>query len=116
MSKECYIAGRIFLSHETKSIALSRVLEFAQVADEFEVSFEILASYCKKLSLKFQCKVCLWKIVEEYGNLNVFNGGSDYEIVNEDCFLCIYENGLEVLLERTPYWNKKIEKIIMDSR
>ena len=45
-------------------------------------------------------------------NANVFNGGSDYEVVNEICFLCIYDCGNEVAREITDHWNEKIEAVI----
>jgi hypothetical protein len=71
-----------------------------------------IAAYCKAESEKFQCKVYLWKDREEYGNANVFNGGSDYEVVNEICFLCIYDCGNEVARETTDHWNEKIDAVI----
>ena len=49
---------------------------------------------------------------EEYGNENVFNGGSDYTVVNEVCWLCVCESGKEKARERTDHWNEKIEKIL----
>lgn len=73
---------------------------------------DILAAYCKSASEQNSCKVYLWKDREEYGNANVFNGGSDYEVVNEICFLCIYDCGKEIVRETTDHWNEKIDAVI----
>ena len=73
---------------------------------------DILSAYCKAVSAQNSCKVYLWKDREEYGNANVFNGGSDYEVVNEICFLCIYDCGNEVARETTDHWNEKIDAVI----
>lgn len=77
-----------------------------------DLTEDVLAAYCMAESEKFQCKVYLWKDREEYGNANVFNGGSDYEVVNEICFLCIYDCGNEVARETTDHWNEKIDAVI----
>lgn len=52
------------------------------------------------------------KGAETYGNANVFNGGSDYEIVNEEWFLCGFQNGAKILSEKTNYWNPKIGELL----
>jgi hypothetical protein len=114
MQTEYNISGRIILPTGVKQILLSEILVFAKEALEERVSENILVAYCKQLSLQFQCKVCLWKTKEEYGNLNVFNGGSDFDVINEECFLCIYENGVEILQEKTPYWNNRIDKVLFE--
>ena len=114
MLTEYNISGRIFLPTGVKQVLLSEILAFAKESLEERVSENILVAYCKQLSLQFQCKVCLWKTKEEYGNLNVFNGGSDFDIVNEECFICIFENGVEILQEKTPCWNKKIDKVLFE--
>ena len=49
---------------------------------------------------------------EEYGNENVFNGGSDYSVVNEICFLSVCENGKEKVRERTDHWNERISEVL----
>lgn len=114
MLTEYNISGRIILPTGVKQILLSEILAFAKETLEEHVSENILVAYCKQLSLQFQCKVCLWKTKEEYGNLNVFNGGSDFDVINEECFLCIYENGIEILQEKTPYWNNRIDKVLFE--
>ena len=73
---------------------------------------DMLAAYCKSVSAQKACKVYLWKDREEYGNANVFNGGSDYEVVNEICFLSIYDCGKEIVRETTDHWNEKIDAVI----
>ena len=60
-------------------------LDKAKVA---ALSDEEVANICRGLSLEFGCRVRLSKLHEEYGLLNVFNGGSDYEVVASDCFTC----------------------------
>jgi hypothetical protein len=57
------------------------------------LSDEDVMVVCREFSLKFQSRVRLCKLHEEYGLLNVFNGGSDYEVVASDCFTCEYDNG-----------------------
>ena len=114
MQTEYNISGRIILPTGVKQILLSEILVFAKETLEERVSENILVAYCRQLSLQFQCKVCLWKTKEEYGNLNVFNGGSDFDVINEECFLCIYENGVEILQEKTPCWNNRIDKVLFE--
>lgn len=112
MPTEYNISGRIILPTGVKQVLLSEVLAFAKETFEERVSVNILVDYCKQLSLQFQCKVYLWQTKEEYGNLNVFNGGSDFDVINEECFLCICENGVEILQEKTPYWNNRIDEVL----
>ena len=50
---------------------------------------------CKILSEKFACKVSIRKGYEVYGNANVFNGGSDYEIIEEKWFSVEFDNGCQ---------------------
>ena len=61
-----------------------------------------LCALCSLLSQEFGARVRMEKLHEEYGLLNVFNGGSDYEVVASDCFVCEYQDGLELFckLER----------------
>lgn len=71
-------------------------LDKAKVAD---LSDEEVASICRELSLEFACRVRLSKLHEEYGLLNVFNGGSDYEVVASDQFTCECECGVLIVRE-----------------
>ena len=115
MEVEFNIAGRIVLASGTRVITLAEILASpvaAGAGSAADLTEDVLAAYCKAESEKFQCKVYLWKDREEYGNANVFNGGSDYEVVNEICFLCIYDCGNEMARETTDHWNEKIDAVI----
>ena len=115
MEVEFNIAGRILSAGGTRVITLAEILASPLVAGiscAADLTEDVLAAYCKAESEKFQCKVYLWNDREEYGNANVFNGGSDYEVVNEICFLCIYDCGNEMARETTDHWNEKIDAVI----
>lgn len=116
MEVEFNIAGRILAKDGTRIISQSEILASPVVACVANVAADLtedaLAAYCKALSAQNSCKVYVWKDREEYGNANVFNGGSDYEVVNEICFLCIYDCGNEVARETTDHWNDKIDAVI----
>lgn len=55
----------------------------------------IVTEVCKQLSEKFACTVSMRKGYEVYGNANVFNGGSDYEVIEEKWFKVQFEKGIE---------------------
>ena len=55
----------------------------------------IPAEVCKQLSEKFACTVSMRKGYEVYGNANVFNGGSDYEVIEEKWFTVEFDNGVQ---------------------
>ncbi len=115
MEVEFNIAGRILAKDGTRVITLAEVLASpvaAGAGTAADLTEDILSAYCKSVSAQNACKVYLWKDREEYGNANVFNGGSDYEVVNEICFLCIYDCGNEVARETTDHWNEKIDAVI----
>lgn len=116
MEVEFNIAGRILVKDGTRIISQSEILASPVAAGASNVAADLtedmLATYCKALSVQNSCKVYVWKDREEYGNANVFNGGSDYEVVNEICFLCIYDCGNEVARETTDHWNEKIDAVI----
>lgn len=128
MEVEYNIAGRIMAKDGTRVISLEEILasplvvkgtagvETSEAAGAAtcaaDLTEDMLAAYCKAESEKHACKVYLWKDREEYGNANVFNGGSDYEVVNEICFLSIYDCGNEVARETTDHWNEKIDAVI----
>ncbi|WP_405339429.1 hypothetical protein [Fibrobacter sp.] len=112
MEIEYNIAGRILKDGETRAISLAEILSSAGVASAADLSEETLAAYCKSVSEQNACKVYVWKDREEYGNANVFNGGSDYEVVNEVCFLVVCDCGQEVVRETTNHWNEKIDEVI----
>jgi len=54
-----------------------------------------VTAVCKLLSEKFACAVSMRKGYEVYGNANVFNGGSDYEIIEEKWFTVEFDNGIQ---------------------
>ena len=116
MEVEFNIAGRILAKGGTRVITLAEILASPVAAGAANVAADLsegmLVAYCKALSAQNSCKVYVWKDREEYGNANVFNGGSDYEVVNEICFLCIYDCGNEVARETTDHWNEKIDAVI----
>ncbi|WP_097035403.1 hypothetical protein [Fibrobacter sp. UWT3] len=124
MEVEFNIAGRILDKDGTRIISLAEILAspIVKVGAGFgtsgaanvaaDLTEDMLAAYCKAESEKHASKVYVWKDREEYGNANVFNGGSDYEVVNEICFLCIYDCGNEVARETTDHWNEKIDAVI----
>ena len=59
-----------------------------------------LRALCCELSEEFGARVRMEKLHEEYGLLNVFNGGSDYEVVAAERFTCEFENGREISCRR----------------
>lgn len=72
-----------------------------------DIEGSLLEQACLNLSVIFGCTVILCKDHEAYGVANVFNGGSDYEVVDEDCDLWAYRMGTKILVERTKFWNEK---------
>ncbi|WP_163437758.1 hypothetical protein [Fibrobacter succinogenes] len=116
MEVEFNIAGRILTKDGTRIISLAEILASPLVVNgatcAADLSEDSLAAYCKAVSAQNACIVYLWKDREEYGNANVFNGGSDYEVVNEVCFLCVYDCGKEMVRETTNHWNEKIDAVI----
>lgn len=72
-----------------------------RIAEHF--SEKDLCALCCRLSQEFGARVRMEKLHEEYGLLNVFNGGSDYEVVSADRFTCEYECGKEVCCEKRRF-------------
>ena len=72
------------------SVSLRGITE-SQSISEADVS-----DVCKLLSEKFACKVSMRKGYEVYGNANVFNGGSDYEVIEEKWFSVEFSNGIKI--------------------
>jgi len=70
-----------------------------------------LEQACQNLSMLLGCKVILCKDHEVYGVANVFNGGSDYEVVDEDCYLWVYERGVRLSYEKSKFWNEKFSEL-----
>ena len=65
------------------------------------ISDNEIAELCSELSKIFRARVRMEKLHEEHGLLNVFNGGSDYEVVSADRFVSEYQDGKEVRRELT---------------
>ena len=117
MEIEYNIAGRILAKDgEARAISQAEIIASAGVAGfantAADLTEDILAAYCKSVSAQNACKVYVWNDREEYGNANVFNGGSDYEVVNEVCFLVVCDCGKEMVRETTDHWNEKIDAVI----
>ena len=72
-----------------------------RIAERFSES--VLRTLCCRLSQEFGARVRMEKLHEEYGLLNVFNGGSDYEVVSADRFVCEYECGKELCCEKRRF-------------
>lgn len=64
------------------------------------ISDDKIAELCSELSKIFGARVRMERLHEEYGLLNVFNGGSDYEVVTAERFACECENGREISCSR----------------
>ena len=90
LPQEYLFADNLFVIYVDGSIAPKD----PRMAEHF--SEEDLCSLCSQLSQKFNAQVRLEKLHEEYGLLNVFNGGSDYEVVSADRFVCECLNGKEI--------------------
>lgn len=60
-----------------------------------------LKNFCKYLSELYSGKVYLERCREAYGNFNVFNGGSDYDVIEEKWITCVYNKG--VLVEEKSF-------------
>lgn len=120
MEHEFTINGRISLSSEQGPKLSWIEQDFENIGLKFnpkdnskfsmkseDLPNEVLEQACMNLSVILQCKVALCKDHEVYGVANVFNGGSDYEVVDEDCYLWIYERGTRLEFEHTKFFNEK---------
>ena len=94
-----YVSGNIvLLLSATTNSEISIALKDTSLA--LSISDTELAGLCRELSRVFKARVCMERLHEEYGLLNVFNGGSDYEVVTADRFTCECENGREISCNR----------------
>ncbi|MCR5377510.1 MAG: hypothetical protein K6E57_00870 [Fibrobacter sp.] len=75
------------------SISLAKSTDKTLTAIAQGITEAQIQAACEALSAKFKNNVILAKGIETYGNANVFNGGSDYEVVSEEWFTCTAENG-----------------------
>lgn len=72
---------------------LKKVTEISLNRNAENVTEKDLKNFCKYLSELYACKVYLECCGEVYGNCNVFNGGSDYDVIEEEWFTCVYDKG-----------------------
>jgi len=94
LSQDCreYTLGDIvFLLSTTTAKEIQIILKDKSKA--VSISDDKISTCCAELSRRFACRVRMEKLHEEYGNANVFNGGSDYEVVCADSLVCEYDNG-----------------------
>ena len=97
LSQEYSLADNLFVINADGSI----VPRDPRIAERF--SETDLCTLCGRLSQEFGARVRMELLHEEYGLLNVFNGGSDYEVVSADRFTCEYECGKEVRREKRRF-------------
>ena len=97
LPKEYSFGDNLFVINTDGSI----VLQDPRIAERF--SEKDLCTLCCRLSQEFGVRVRMERLHEEYGLLNVFNGGSDYEVVSADRFTCEYECGEEVCREKQRF-------------
>lgn len=92
---------------------ICRILKTSPISISVEdAPDEVLKKKTLELSAEFRCKVILYRDREIYGVSNVYNGGSDFEVVEEDCFLVLCEKGKLLISEHTDGWNEKIEQFL----
>lgn len=88
-SEQISVSLRGFTDSDSKSESIS-IQEICKNIPE-----SIITEVCKQLSEKFACTVSMRKGYEVYGNANVFNGGSDYEVIEEKWFTVEFDNGVQ---------------------
>ncbi len=99
--REYAIGDIVFLLSTTTAKEIQIILKDKSKA--VSISDDKIAGCCAELSRSFVCRVRMEKLHEEYGNANVFNGGSDYEVVCADRFVCECLNGKEVSREKESF-------------
>ena len=100
-------AQRFFAEHEDKMFKCLNITFWADPIDSSTIFFwppipeirETLPNYkiaqlCEAISEQFKCKVKIKTGAEYYENVNVYNGGSDYQVVNEEWYVIISDNGV----------------------
>ncbi|PBC69485.1 MULTISPECIES: hypothetical protein [Fibrobacter] len=95
LQEEVHIICRILSGDSVTSLAIDNAPD------------EILVEKCRELSRMHQCKSMICRDQEFFGVSHVYNGGSDFGVVEEDCFLVICENGKLLLSEHSDSWNCK---------
>ena len=96
--REYAIDDIVFLLSATGANEVQITLRDKSMA--MSISDNKIAMCCSELSRRLACRVRMEKLHEEYGNANVFNGGSDYEVVSADRLVCEYENGREIAFSK----------------
>lgn len=99
--REYTLGDIVFLLSTTTAKEIQIILKDKSKA--VSISDDKIIACCTELSRKFVCRVRIEKLHEEYGNANVFNGGSDYEVVCADRFVCECLNGKEVSREKENF-------------
>ena len=74
----------VSLRGTTDSNSKSESISIQEICKNIPAS--IVTEACKQLSEKFACTVSMRKGYEVYGNANVFNGGSEYEVIEKKWF------------------------------
>ena len=121
MDHEYSISGRLWVAdiepvlagQERREYAFGNIVLLLSTATNNEIRISLkdkslapsisdneIAELCSELSKIFSVRVRMERLHEEYGLLNVFNGGSDYEVVTAERFACECENGREISCSR----------------
>ena len=96
--REYAIGDIVFLLSTTTAKEIQIILKDKSKA--VSISDNKISVCCAELSRRLACRVRMEKLHEEYGNANVFNGGSDYEVVCADSLVCEYDNGREIVFRK----------------
>ncbi len=96
--REYTLGDIVFLLSTTTAKEIQIILKDKSKA--VSISDDKISTCCAELSRRFACRVRMEKLHEEYGNANVFNGGSDYEVVCADSLVCEYDNGREIVFRK----------------
>ena len=96
--REYTLGDIVFLLSTTTAKEIQIILK--DKSKVVSISDDKISTCCAELSRRFACRVRMEKLHEEYGNANVFNGGSDYEVVCADSLVCEYDNGREIVFRK----------------
>ena len=96
--REYTLGDIVFLLSTTTAKEIQIILKDKSKA--VSISDDEISTCCADLSRRFACRVRMEKLHEEYGNANMFNGGSDYEVVCADSLVCEYDNGREIVFRK----------------
>ena len=96
--REYTLGDIVFLLSTTTAKEIQIILK--DKSKVVSISDDKISTCCAEQSRRFACRVRMEKLHEEYGNANVFNGGSDYEVVCADSLVCEYDNGREIVFRK----------------